>query len=91
VLDPFFDHRSGFFFQVNPAGARSDGQVSNNAESLSNDWDGIWTAAAGVTEDGWVAEIEIPFKTLRFKPEQSTMHGWHSCATACSDSPPSIR
>jgi len=29
VLDPFFDHRNGFFFQVNPAGARADGQVSN--------------------------------------------------------------
>lgn len=33
VLDPFFDHRNGFFFQVNPAGARADGQISNNAES----------------------------------------------------------
>ena len=33
VLDPFFDHRNGFFFQVNPAGARSDGQISNNAQT----------------------------------------------------------
>ena len=32
IVDPFLDHRNGFFFQVNPAGARSDGQVSNNAE-----------------------------------------------------------
>ncbi|MCU1385306.1 MAG: hypothetical protein JWL71_4003 [Acidobacteria bacterium] len=70
VLDPFFDHRNGFFFQVNAAGARADGQVSNNAESLSRDWDGIWNAAARITTDGWVAEIEIPFKTLRFKPGQ---------------------
>jgi hypothetical protein len=72
VLDPFFDHRNGFFFQVNPAGARSDGQVSNNAERLNQDWDGIWNAAARITDQGWVAEIEIPFKTLRFKPGQST-------------------
>ena len=72
VLDPFFDHRNGFFFQVNPAGARSDGQVSNNAERLSQDWDGIWNAATAITADGWIAEIEIPFKTLRFKPGQST-------------------
>jgi hypothetical protein len=71
VLDPFFDHRNGFFFQVNAAGARTDGQVSNNAESLSRDWDGIWNAAARITDEGWVAEIEIPFKTLRFKPGQS--------------------
>ena len=72
VLDPFFDHRNGFFFQVNAAGARTDGQVSNNAESLSRDWDGIWNAAARITDEGWIAEIEIPFKTLRFKPAQST-------------------
>jgi hypothetical protein len=71
VLDPFFDHRNGVFFEVNPAGARSDGQVSNNSESLNRDWDGIWNSAARITDDGWIAEIEIPFKTLRFKPGQS--------------------
>ena len=72
VLDPFFDHRNGFFFQVNAAGARADGQVSNNAESLSRDWDGIWNAVVRITDEGWIVEIEIPFKTLRFKPGQST-------------------
>jgi hypothetical protein len=72
VLDPFLDHRNGFFFQVNAAGARADGQVSNNSESLSRDWDGIWNAVARITDEGWIAEIEIPFKTLRFKPGQST-------------------
>lgn len=71
VLDPFFDHRNGFFFQVNPAGARTDGQISNNSEHLTRDWDGIWTAATAITSDGWQAEIEIPFKTLRFKPGQT--------------------
>jgi hypothetical protein len=71
VLDTFLDHRNGYFFQVNPAGARADGQISNNAESLGRDWDGIWNAAARITDEGWVAEIEIPFKTLRFKPGQS--------------------
>lgn len=71
VLDPFFDQRNGFFFQVNAAGARADGQISNNAEFPSLDWDGIWNADARITESGWVAEIAIPFKTLRFKPEQA--------------------
>jgi len=72
VLDPFFDHRNGFLFSVNPAGARADGQISNSSEKTSLDWDGIWNAATGITEKGWVAEIVIPFKTLRFKPGQST-------------------
>jgi hypothetical protein len=72
LVDPFLDYRNGFFFEVNPKGARADGQVSNNAERRTLEWDGIWEAAARVTEDGWVAEISIPFKTLRFKPGQST-------------------
>ena len=71
VLDPFFDHRNGFFFQVNPAGARSDGQISNNAQNLTRDWDGIWDAAVTRTADGWTAELSIPFKTLRFRPDQT--------------------
>lgn len=70
VLDPFFDHRNGFFFAVNPAGARSDGQISNNQQVLSYEWDAIWDAHARVNADGWVAEIAIPFKSLRFKPDQ---------------------
>ncbi len=71
VLDPFFDHRNGFFFTINPNGARADGQISNSAEFTNLDWDGIWNAHSRITSEGWVAEIEIPFKTLRFKPGQS--------------------
>jgi len=71
VLDPFFDHRNGFFFQVNPSGARSDGQISNNAQELVRDWDGIWDAAVTRSPDGWTVEIAIPFKTLRFRPDQT--------------------
>jgi hypothetical protein len=71
VIDPFFDQRNGFFFAINPAGARADGQISNSAEFASLDWDGIWNAHARIANDGWVAEIVIPFKTLRFKPGQS--------------------
>jgi len=70
AIDPFFDHRNGFFFAANPAGARADGQISNNAEDLSFEWDGIWDARARITAGGWVAEIVIPFKSLRFKPGQ---------------------
>ena len=71
VIDPFLDHRNGFFFQVNPSGARADGQVANNAEERNLDWDGIWEASARITAEGWVVEIAIPFKTLRFKPGQT--------------------
>jgi len=70
ILDPFFDRRNGFFFEVNPAAARADGQVGNNSEHRSYEWDGIWNAAAQITDEGWIAELAIPFKTLRYKPGQ---------------------
>ncbi len=72
VIDPFLDGRNGFFFETNPAGARVDGQVANNADDPSRDWDGIWSAVARTNAEGWIAEIAIPFKTLRFTPGQST-------------------
>jgi hypothetical protein len=67
VLDTFADERNGFFFIVNPRGARGEGQISNNEEQLNFDWDGIWDAAARIDDEGWTAELAVPFKTLRFK------------------------
>src|SRR5262249_45083110 len=52
-------------------GARADGAVANNDEQRDYEWDGIWNAAARITDEGWVAEIAIPYKTLRFRPGQS--------------------
>ena len=65
ILDTLNDNRSGFIFGTNPAGARRDGQVSNDG-SLNQDWDGVWDVKVSVDERGWIAEYIIPFKTLRF-------------------------
>ena len=65
ILDTLNDNRSGFIFGTNPAGARRDGQVSNDG-GLNQDWDGVWDVKVSVDERGWIAEFVIPFKTLRF-------------------------
>jgi hypothetical protein len=65
VLDPYGDHRTGYFFRINAAGARTDGLVSD-PESASLDWDGIWNARTARTQDGWSAEMVIPSRTLSF-------------------------
>jgi hypothetical protein len=69
VLDPFLDRRNGYVFMTNPAGARTDGQISNNSKYPGLEWDGIWNSASQITQNGWIAEVVIPFKTLRFKPD----------------------
>jgi hypothetical protein len=62
VLDPFGDRTTGYFFEVNAAGARQDG-VYSDPEDIPLDWDGIWDARARVTTQGWTAEIAIPSRT----------------------------
>ena len=65
VLDTYGDHRTGYFFQINAAGARADGLISD-PQSASLDWDGIWDARTARSADGWSAEIVIPSRTLNF-------------------------
>jgi hypothetical protein len=72
VVDPLLDRRNGYFFQVNPAGARTDGQLFNNPEHFDEDWDGIWEARASIDAEGWVAELSIPFKTVRSRGDRTT-------------------
>jgi hypothetical protein len=65
VLDPYLDRKTGYFFQVNAAGARIDGLISS-ATTTSLDWDGVWDARTSRSQDGWSAEVEIPARTLSF-------------------------
>ena len=66
ILDTFRDERNGYQFATNPAGAKWDAQSSNEGRENNSDWDGIWDVRTRVTDDGWYAEIWIPFKTLKF-------------------------
>ena len=65
TLDPFNSRRSGYFFGVNPNGVRQDGLYQNVSE-FYGDWDSIYYAEAGRFDGGWIAEIEIPFKSISF-------------------------
>ena len=65
VLDTYGDHRTGYFFRVNAAGARVDGLIAGS-EQPKLDWDGIWDARTARTADGWSAEIVVPANTLSF-------------------------
>lgn len=67
MLDTFNDQRTGYLFTVNPNGARADGLIKNKEiEDLNTDWDGIWDVEAQILDNGWSAEILIPFRSLQF-------------------------
>jgi len=71
IIDPYNNHRDGYQFLVNPNGVRAEGIFVGSTRVQSN-WEGIWQAAATQNDEGWIAELAIPFKTLSFNPNTDT-------------------
>lgn len=71
IIDPFHDRRSGYRFLTNPNGIRQEG-LYQNVSDTQWDWQGIWRTAASRTDEGWMTEIEIPFKSISFDPANDT-------------------
>ncbi len=73
-LDTFNDHRRAYFFVVNPLGAQGDGVRTEGAASAGSmfggniDWnpDFRFESKGQLTDSGYVVEVRIPFKSLRF-------------------------
>ncbi|HYB93957.1 MAG TPA: DUF5916 domain-containing protein [Vicinamibacterales bacterium] len=83
IVDTFHDSRNGYMFLTTPLGAKLEQQIFDEGEgggrggtaNINRNWDGVWDAAARITDDGWTAEIEIPFSTVRFVPKDSQIWG----------------
>ena len=71
ILDPFNSRRAGYRFETNLNAARHD-SLYTSVNSFSIDWNTIWDVAASVEGNAWVAEIEIPFKSIPFDPAIET-------------------
>ena len=73
-LDTFNDRRRAFFFVVNPLGSQGDGVRTEGASSAGNifggnvDWnpDFRFDSKGQVSDSGYVVEVRVPFKSLRF-------------------------
>ena len=65
VLDPFRSGLDGVVFGTNPVGAEYDGQVANG--NVDWNWSTVWDVQARIHEDGWSAELAIPFTSLRYR------------------------
>jgi hypothetical protein len=75
LLDPFNDQRRGFQFRINPYGVQMDAIFSALEGFEDFSWDAIWKSAGRITEDGYIVEAAIPFKSLRF-PRGADVQTW---------------
>lgn len=75
MLDTYNDRRSGFFFRVNPLGAKEDVAIMDSGDSRNENWNAVWDSRAKINGDNWTTEIAIPFSQLRFKDEEAVTWG----------------
>ncbi|MEC7188578.1 MAG: carbohydrate binding family 9 domain-containing protein [Pseudomonadota bacterium] len=71
ILDPFNQGRAGYRFETNLNGVRHDALYTTPTQ-FSLNWNTIWETATKAETNAWVAEIEIPFKSLPFDPSLDT-------------------
>jgi hypothetical protein len=72
LLDTFNDNETLQAFVTTPAGNRLDAEISNDAEGsdfFNQNWNAFWDNAVVQTEEGWFAEMRIPFSSLRFQDD----------------------
>lgn len=73
LMDTYNDKRSGFFFRANALGAIQDRAITNNGDTLNDDWDAVVACKSKIHETSWTTELSIPFSQLRFK-KSDPMH-----------------
>ncbi len=67
-IDPFNNQTTGFSFGANAYGAQWDGTMYNGG-SVDLNWDSKWVSEVTRSEEKWVFEMAVPFKSIRYEKE----------------------
>jgi hypothetical protein len=83
ILDTFNDRRKGYTLAFNPLGVQADGIISEGSQvgpNGSEDYslDIVMESKGRLTEDGYVVEVAIPFKSLRYEAGKGKLWGFHA-------------
>ncbi|MFO7575494.1 MAG: DUF5916 domain-containing protein [Bacteroidales bacterium] len=76
AFDSYHDLRTGFVFGVSAGGVKFDMMMTNNGQNEDDSWNPNYWAKATVNEEGWVAEMKIPFSQLRFEKNSDDVWGF---------------
>jgi hypothetical protein len=63
-ISPYNDGLNSFDFGLYASGVQVDIKTFSTGEDIS--WDAVWRSEVKITDNGWIAEIEIPYSALRF-------------------------
>lgn len=74
LIDSFNDNENLLGFATNPAGILLDYTTTNDSpNSFNNSWSTFWEAAVQRNDQGWFAEMRIPFSSLRFQDDDGAV------------------
>jgi len=73
-LDTFNDDRQAFVFYINALGIQQDARLIEGT-SWNQSWDAVFSSRGRVVADGFVVEVAIPFRSLRFPSSQEQQWG----------------
>ncbi|MES2306542.1 MAG: DUF5916 domain-containing protein [Gemmatimonadota bacterium] len=75
-LDPYHDRQTGYSFSINSGGVRGDFYHPQDQEGgREAQYDPVWSAHSRVDDQGWSAEMRIPFSQLRFNAGEGQVWG----------------
>lgn len=75
IIDTNCDRSSAYYFGVTPENVQMDGYVAKDGELENENWDCVWYSATQINDEGWVAEIAIPFRALMFEMKEEKEWG----------------
>lgn len=74
-IDSYHDKRSAFGFITTAAGVKADFFSSENGNNEDESWNPIWYTKTSTDEEGWTAEMKIPFSQLKFGKAKEQVWG----------------
>ncbi len=69
VLNPNNDAQNDTEFFVFSSGTQADA-VSNPGNGEDFGWNAVWDSAVNIVDDGWIIEMKIPYRALRFSNQE---------------------
>lgn len=64
TVSPFNDGINAFSFWVTADGVQADFKSTN--DQMDKNWNAVWESAVQMHENGWTAEVKIPYSAIRF-------------------------
>lgn len=68
-IDTFNDRRRSYYFVSNPLGVQLDAAWPEGGGQYDESFDAVWHSRGQRTDQGFVVLISIPFRSLRFSPD----------------------